>query len=248
MARTKQTARKSTGGKAPRKQLAQSAARKKAGSRQVPCYRTVYTPLSSKKVLTGKMKTVELDEYGAYYPSEHELQTLPITRISDGDHLMINLSSHKHPLLVKSRDINDKIQYTCDVCFDEARGDSYHCKLCDYDLHPECARDILNTNISSSSLSLSVASSSSSQSSSSSVTGPSKKQKTAAPPSIIDSKEEIEEEGDGNEFGPRALSGEVARINFIFSHYGVEAKLEPMFEIIYKDKSIEKRFTSEVEV
>ena len=39
MARTKQTARKSTGGKAPRKQLAAKAARKEAGAKRTIRYR-----------------------------------------------------------------------------------------------------------------------------------------------------------------------------------------------------------------
>nr|CAH7734923.1 unnamed protein product [Callosobruchus chinensis] len=41
MARTKQTARKSTGGKAPRKQLATKAARKSAPSTKLPFQRLV---------------------------------------------------------------------------------------------------------------------------------------------------------------------------------------------------------------
>jgi hypothetical protein len=66
--------------------------------------------------------------------------------------------------------------------------------------------------------------------------------------------DEGEEEGESSNnnnndgFGPRPLSGEVKEINFIMEHLGVEAKMEPMYHIHYKDGSSEKRFTCEVEV
>jgi len=86
MARTKQTARKSTGGKAPRKQLASKAARKSAPSTG-----------GVKKPHRYKPGTVALREIRRYQKStELLIRKLPFQRL-------VCIPSHTNTIIIKSR-------------------------------------------------------------------------------------------------------------------------------------------------
>lgn len=46
----------------------------------------------------------------------------------------LRYSQHEHPLLLVQRDA-----FNCDGCDEEGSAWSYHCKICEYDLHLTCA-------------------------------------------------------------------------------------------------------------
>merc|ERR1712203_514491 len=113
MARTKQTARKSTGGKAPRKQLATKAARKSA-----PATGGV------KKPHRYRPGTVALREIRSYHSNVWSVKSRKISRQIFGSNLAQSWRCKKLPRLTWSNGGYQLVCHPCQTSDDNAKGHS----------------------------------------------------------------------------------------------------------------------------